>query len=86
MDEIERESQELHRVSDLKKEVSPEPTVLAHANKQEFMENRDDKKEYYAVEGEVAQKENYKSLSNEVVATDSRGWSLDQPKPYEKSW
>ena len=84
MDELERESQEeSHRVSDLKEEVSPKQTVLA--NKQEFTDNCDDKKEYCAVEGEVAGKENYGSLSNEVVATDSRGWSLDQPKS-EKSW
>ena len=83
--ELERESQESHRACDLKDEVSPAPTAVADVNKQEFTDDRDDKKEYNVAEGEVAGKENYGSLSHEVVATDSRGWSLDQPKS-EKSW
>jgi len=83
--ELERESQESHRACDLKDEVSPAPTAVADDNKQEFTDDRDDKKEYNVAEGEVAGKENYGSLSHEVVATDSRGWSLDQPKS-EKSW
>ena len=59
--------------------------VLAEANKQELTDICEDKREYHTLGGGVEQEETIGSLSKEVVATDSKGWSLEQPNS-EKSW
>ena len=79
VEEIEKENQEPHSPSDLKEEV------LNDGNKQEFMDICEDKTEHHTFGGGIAQEENYGCLSKEEVATDSRGWSLEQPKS-EESW
>ena len=87
MDEIDGGKQESSSLTDPKYEGrggSSKATVLAGGIEQELMLSSYNNPVFCTSGVGEVQEENWRSLPNKVVGTDSKGWSYEQPKSEER--